>query len=220
MKQYAFTIREKTPLLMHYDNLQWQERIKRWQIDPSNQAASVKGDDRSPAWTWIGSAYSDSNVISLPSDNLMRALMEGGQATPTGKGQKTYKAQTQSGMLVHDEYVPLLIDGKPVDYKGLLELEGETDFAKHEAAAVERGFVLYTKKVRMNGRSRNIRVRPRFDRWELRGVLDVWDPQLTASVLGTILSVAGKDKGLGDWRPSSKTPGPFGTFGATITEVR
>jgi hypothetical protein len=220
MRHYKFTITGKTPLLMHWDNLTWQERVTRWRSHPDNQKYKVAGDDRSPPWSWVGAMYGDGEQVCIPSDNIMRCLMEGGAGTPVGRGAKTYKAQTQSGMLVHDENVPLLVGGESIDHKQFLALEGEMDFAKHEALAVSAGFVLYTKRVKMNGKSRNIRVRPRFDRWSLVGQLDVWDEQLTEQVLTTILNTAGKYKGLGDWRPSSKTPGPFGTFDAALAEIR
>ena len=42
------------------------------------------------------------------------------------------------------------------------------------------------------------------------------DDQITTDVLRSILEYAGRYKGLGDWRPSSKTPGPYGTFTAEI----
>jgi hypothetical protein len=53
-----------------------------------------------------------------------------------------------------------------------------------------------------------------------RGTVNVGDKQITTAVLTDILEAAGKYKGLGDWRPSSpKSPGPFGTFSATVKEI-
>ena len=47
----------------------------------------------------------------------------------------------------------------------------------------------------------------------------VWDDQITLAVLADVLKMAGDYKGLGDWRPSSKTPGPFGRFEAVVKEI-
>jgi hypothetical protein len=37
--------------------------------------------------------------------------------------------------------------------------------------------------------------------------------------LRDIARLAGAYKGLGDWRPSGRTPGPFGRFKATVEEI-
>jgi hypothetical protein len=80
------------------------------------------------------------------------------------------------------------------------------------------GFSLYLKRARI-GQSKHIRVRPRFESWSATGELVVVDDQITEAVLTDILEVAGKYKGLGDWRPSSKTPGTFGMFNASLRQT-
>lgn len=44
----------------------------------------------------------------------------------------------------------------------------------------------------------------------------VSDEQITTAALQDIVTYAGQYKGLGDWRPGGKTPGPFGMFTATL----
>jgi hypothetical protein len=221
MRTYRITLRGLSPLLMHQDNIEWADTLKKWRTDAKNKKFSVKGDDRSPAFTWLGHMYHDDTNVAMPSDNLMRAFMEGGALVPVpdAKSAKTFKSQTQSGMLVNEPFWPVTIGDKPVAVKPLLALMKEKDFEEHARAAADAGFVLYVKRAKV-GQSKHIRVRPRFDRWTISGTLAVWDDQITTTVLRDIASLAGEYKGLGDWRPSSKTPGPFGRFKATVEEVK
>lgn len=220
MKRYTFTFTGLSPLIMHQDNIEWSERMKKWRENPDNKGKSVAGDDRSPPSTWLGSLYHDSKHVTMPSDNIMRCFMEGGAQVivPGGKNGKTFKAQTQSGMLISEEHCTFENNGKQIDAKPFLGLVNENDFEKHLSMATDHGFVLFVKRARI-GASKHVRVRPRFDNWTVRGTLEVWDDQLTLSALRNIARVSGAHKGLCDWRPGSKTPGPFGRFEAKIEEV-
>ncbi len=209
-------------LLMHADNLSWIESMKKWRNEAQNKAESVAGDDRSPAWTWIGCLYTDGGNVCIPADNLMTILREGGKRCLTGKGKQTFKAQTQSGLIVDRVAWPLLVNGKtiPVEPFNWLHREQVKDFAQYEAEAVRQGFTLYVKRAVVNG-SKHIRVRPRFSNWSASGTVTVFDEQITQDVLQTILTQAGTYCGVGDWRPSSpKSPGPFGTFTVTVKEAK
>lgn len=218
--RFDVTLTGSSPLLMHQDNIDWGDALKRWRQDPNNKKLSVAGDDRSPAHTWLGSLYHDGKVVSLPYDNLMRCAMEGGASVPVpgGKNGKTFKAQTQSGMMIASEFVPLLIRGKTVPVADLLKLTTEQDFDEHRKSAEQHGFALFVKRAKI-GTSKHVRVRPRFDGWSLSFVVDAWDEQLTLDAMKSIWNMAGAYKGLGDWRPSSKTPGPFGRFSAVVKKA-
>ncbi len=48
----------------------------------------------------------------------------------------------------------------------------------------------------------------------------VWDDQISDKILQDIIAYAGNYKGLGDWRPSSKTPGAYGMFDAEVKLAR
>jgi len=218
MRNYAVTITGKTPLLMHWDNIEWADQMDKWKADPKNKAKSKAGDDRTPAYRWIGTVYHDGNVVSMPSDNLMRCLMEGGAMVPTGKGTKTFKAQTQSGMMVGEPFWAFLLKGKQIPFAKISALTKEPDFDAHQRFAAAHGFILLVKRAKI-GQRKHIRVRPQFDEWSTSGTLNVWDDQITTDVLLSIFEYAGRYKGLGDWRPGAKTPGPWGTFTAEIKEV-
>lgn len=216
-RSYLVTLAHKTPLVMHADNIDWADEMQRWRDDPANKKRSKAGDDRSPAFRWLGALYHDSAQVGLPNDNLMRAFMEGGTLVPVpgGRGGKTFKAQTQSGMLVDGSHWPLLVRGEPLAVAPILALREESSFEAHQAATDRMGFTLLVKRARI-GQTKHIRVRPMFEQWSARGIIHVWDDQITGEVLQEIVTQAGLYKGIGDWRPGGKTPGPFGMFTATV----
>lgn len=220
-KRYELILTGFNPLLMHRDNISFGDELARWRKDPANKKKSVAGDDRTPAFTWLGCLYHDDNVLGVESDNLMTMLREGGQKCPKGKGNTNYKADTQTGIVLDQWLFNLYIDGKTVPVAPFKSLMGEMDFSKHEAAARDHGFELFVKRAKI-GTSKHVRVRPIFRKWELRGGLTVLNEDqsgLTMSVLKQILAQAGSLVGLGDWRPSSKTPGTYGTFTSEIRPI-
>lgn len=218
-KTYLVSIQGATPLLFHYDNIQWAAKMAEWSSDPANKAKSVAGDDRSPAFRWIGCMYHDQGKVVLPSDNLMTMLREGGARCPTGKRGATFKRQTQSGMVVDAAGWPMVVAGKTIDFDPIAELIAEPDFAKHETFVRGLGFELFVKRARV-GNSKHVRVRPRFNNWSAEGTVTVFDETITERVLTDIVMHGGMYAGLGDWRPSSpRSPGPFGKFTAKVTAL-
>lgn len=218
-RRYAVTLKGETPILMHADNVEWTDYLGVWKKDPANKGKSVPGDDRTPPFTWIGYLYHENGKVVIPSDNLMTVLREGGAKVLTGKGQKTFKAQSQSGIVVDQSGWGLIVDGNEISYRKLKGLIGEPDFNAHKQVAVDMGFELFVKRASV-GTSKHVRVRPRFDKWECSGTITVLDDAITTSVLRDILTFAGVYCGMCDWRPSSKTPGSFGKFTAEIAEVK
>ena len=218
-QQYAVKLEGQTPLLLHHDNLQWADAMQKWGKDPANKKFSVAGDDRTPAWRWIGCLYVENGVLVIPSDNLMTVLREGGKRCPTGKRQGTFKSQTQSGIVVDQSAWPIEVNGSTIPYKPVKELIENTDFEQHEKTVNKLGFTLFVKRAPI-GQAKHVRVRPRFDSWSIAGTVTVFDEMITEDVLKNILSFAGTYAGLCDWRPSSpKSPGPYGKFISTITRA-
>lgn len=217
MRSYRTTLTGKFGLLMHADNLEWADVMDAWRANPKNKKGSKAGDDRSPAFRWLGSLYHDGRVVGIPQDNLMCCAREGGALVPVpgGKSGKTFKAQSQSGLLIEGTHWPLLVDEKEIPIAPLLALQAEPDFTAHQRVVEEHGFALFLKRARI-GQSKHVRVRPIFEQWSVSGVVHVWDDQITKDVLGDILTQAGLYKGLGDWRPGGKTPGPYGMFTARV----
>lgn len=221
MRKYEITVTGKTPLLMHQDSIEWADRLDRWKLDPKNKKFSKAGDDRTPAFRWVGSLYNDGTHVALPQEMIMRCIMEGGSLVlvPGGKMGKTFKSQTQSGMMCESPFLSFYTGGKQIPMTDIHPLMDEQDFRVHEDAAEVLGFSLWAKRAKI-GMSKHIRVRPRFDNWQVIGNLIVMDKQITEDVLMDILESAGRLKGMGDWRPSSRTPGPFGTFDASLKEIK
>ena len=216
MERYQIILEGETPLLMHRDNIQFSERVRAWQQE--NRSLSVAGDDRTPAWSWIGSLYDDGEYVGLNADNMMTMLREGGAKVPTGAKSETYKRQTQSGIVLEEICPPLLVNGKRLEMAPISALLDEDVFAAHVEAVQEMGFDLLVKRAKV-GTSKHIRVRPMFEKWAVITSLMVVDPKesgITREVLQKILNKAGSLCGLGDWRPSSRTPGQFGRFKATV----
>jgi hypothetical protein len=221
MRTYQVTITGIQPLLMHHDDIAWADAMDTWKNDKDNKKKSKAGDDRTPAYRWIGSLYrNEEGQIVIPTENIMRALMEGATMVlvPGGRSGKTFKAQSQSGIMPRETGWPLLVSGNPIRTDVIDKLLKEDDFSVHQEAVKQLGFSLFLKRAKI-GQSKHIRVRPRFETWDASGELVVTDEQITESVLSDILEMAGKYKGLGDWRPSSKTPGTYGMFSAEVVRV-
>lgn len=220
MRTYDITLTGKAPLLMHRDNIEWADHMDQWKNNPENKKLSKAGDDRTPAWRWLGSVYHDDRNLCIPQENIMRCLMEGGALIGVpGSARKTFKSQTQSGMMSVDETWTLLLNGTTIAWHDIEAMKDEPAFAAHKELCRALGFDLMVKRARI-GTAKHIRVRPQFPRgWQIKGSITVWDEQITQDVLAQIFEYAGQYKGIGDWRPGGKTPGPYGTFEATIDGV-
>lgn len=204
-----------TPLLMHSDNIDWSDAMEAWMLQPANKGKSKAGDDRSPAFRWIGYLYfdPDTKLVSIPCENIMAALM-GGAAEVVMKGHKTFKSLSQSAIQCLDFHWPLLVNGAVISMDDVNECQKQ-DFRENCELVRALGFSLFVKRAKI-GTSKHVRVRPRFDNWSASGDLLITDKQLTVELVQSIAEIAGRQKGIGDWRPSSSRPGRFGMFSASV----
>lgn len=208
-RKYGFTLTGLTPLIMHWDNLEWADQIKakRTEIKEKDKKNFEAGDDRCPPDTWKGYLYNDGNLVALPTDNLRAALCKAG-ARITLKRQTTYKALTQSGLLFPDLFLPLSFSGKTITMKTIGGINGT--FAEQCAQARAAGFELFAKRASV-GQAKHVRVRPRFLKWSCSGEVLVIDDQISEDTLHQLFEIMGLSIGLCDWRPGSpKSPGPYG----------
>lgn len=210
--QVEFVLTGTRPLLMHRDSVDEADRLMNWQRDPNNKGKSVPGDDRSPAWTWQTYLYHDGKNVAMEWMNIMGAIRAAATQMIWRK-QKTFKEVSQSGMTIVEDFCDFFVQGKQISMDSIVPLR-ELDFSEQSNAVRDLGFQLFVKRARV-GTSKRVRVRPRFDSWKIRGTLDVSAEELTKPVLAQMLTIAGK-KGIGDWRPSSPSPGAFGQFDAKI----
>lgn len=207
-----------TPLLMHNDNIDWADYMERWKEKNNKKKLSKAGDDRTPGFRWIGSLYHDNEVITIPVENLMRTFMEGAKRVliPGAKNSKTFKLLSQTGLFITGFHVPLLVNGKTVQWGEIEKLIDVEEFAKHEIAAQKLGFELHKKRSRV-GTSKHIRVRPKFDHWALEFDVEIREEQIKKENAADIIDNAGRYAGLGDWRPGAPySPGSWGMFKAEV----
>jgi hypothetical protein len=217
MKTYTVNCKGLTPLLMHADDVEWADQMEAWKNDPANKKQSRAGDDRTPAWRWIGYLWHDGEVVGVPAEALTKALMKAGSRVlvPGGRNGKTFKEGAVAGMQVVEPLAPLLVRHSRLALSSVKPLLEEPSFGEHAKAVRELGFVLSVKRATV-GPSKHVRVRPRFDDWSLTFSVSVWDDQITREVLTSFTQIAGT-LGIGDWRPSApKSPGPYGRFEVTV----
>lgn len=218
MRQIKVRLTGRSPLIMHKDNITFQERVEKYNKLPKSEKSTKdkKGDDRSPAWTWIGSLYRSGNTVGIPADNLMTMLRDGGSKVPLpgGKSNETFKKITQSGILINEILWEIVTnEGQTIDPSFIDKLELEMDFDKHLIAVQNAGFNLLVKRAKI-GQNKHVRVRPIFETgWSIEGELCIVDDKITDDFLEIILNQAGSYVGLCDWRPGSpKSPGSYGMF--------
>lgn len=217
-RKYQVTLTGRTDTLVHADNIEWRDQMEAWRNDPENKKLSKPGDDRTPAFTWLGYLYHDNNVVGWHSDCLMTMIRDAATMI-TVKGQKTFKSQSQSGIMVNEILWPIRVKGKEIPWGPLKALERNMDFEEHKRVVGDLGFELFVKTVVIQGR-KNIRVRPRFSNWTVQGTVTVFDEMITAKILQDIFDLAGVYVGLSNWRPRSpRSPGRFGLFGAIVEEI-
>jgi hypothetical protein len=219
MQRYNVTLTGISPLLMHNHSVDWLDSMKRWLADPMNKKKSVAGDDRTPAFTWIGGVYHDAKYVGMASDNLMKCFGNGGSAV-TLSGKKTFKSAAAAGVLVNEILWPVEVsDGRLILWEDIARLVDEEDFEVHKKTAADLGFELFVKPC-VIGKNKHIRVRARFDQWRISGSITIVDEMINEKILEQILYMAGNYCGLGDWRPNVKAPGPFGKFTAEIKKAK
>ena len=54
IRSYLVTLTGRTSLLLHHDNIAWSDQMELWKDNPANKGKSKAGDDRTPAFRWIG----------------------------------------------------------------------------------------------------------------------------------------------------------------------
>jgi hypothetical protein len=201
---------------MHADNVEAASTLGEWRTDKANKNKSVKGDDRSPAWTWQTYLYLDEEGnIAMPADNLMVAIRQAGTQIILKK-QKTFKEITQSGLLIPKDNLYFANAGRQISAAKFVE-NRDADFADHKKMAAEAGFDLLVKRAKV-GTAKHVRVRPIFRSWEVSGEIQMLADEITLERLQELFEIAGS-VGLCDWRPGCKTPGSYGQFEAKVTKA-
>jgi hypothetical protein len=216
--EFAFTLTGTMPILLHADDVMAADELTDWRKDPKNKSVSVAGDDRSPPWTWQTYLYHDGTHLAIPQENIMTALRVAGAKIPA-KGKSTFKAMSQTGLLITTDFCRFTNHGEQIavaDIQALRDLK----FSEQVRGARELGFDLLVKRAKLD-RSKNVRVRAKFDDWKVEGTVAVSEPAITQDILVQLFEIAGRYAGLCDWRPSSpKSPGPYGMFASDVRLIK
>jgi hypothetical protein len=217
--KFKFELKGRSPILFHADDVEKADALKDWREDPENKKTRKPGDDRSPAWTWMTYLYIDPQAdrIAIPSDNIMVALRHGATQITMAR-QKSFKAASQSGLLIFQEMCNFEGPKGPVKFSAL-QMFQDRPFKDHAEAVREFGFSLFVKRASVD-KKKHVRVRARFDEWRCSGTIEVLDPVITDEVLRQMFTLAGQYAGLCDWRPSSpKCPGRYGLFEVSLKKI-
>lgn len=186
--QYNVKIRGTNTMLLHkYTPASVAEPKLR--VNRGNDAANY-------AEEWVKATYlnKDGQVV-MPWTNIFACLFDGSKGMKKGKTFITRIIYTS--LLLTDQEPLVLFDNKPIT----IEMIKENDWL-HATGAV------------ISGR-RIDRIRTAIpEGYEISfGIATKPNNTLTSEDIESIITNAGIQAGLGDWRPSSpKKPGPYGTF--------
>jgi hypothetical protein len=220
----TLTLSNVSEFFMDRDNISFAEEIVKWTKDPANADEQRPGDDRAPAWGWLGKLhYGLDGFVGIP-QNMLAPCIRGAGAMiphPTAKGGKTLKEPSQSGIQFTQTSYPLLVragaEWQPINYTALhAKLRDEEDFAQHEAVALALGFKVDVRRAKPQYNRSHIRVRPMFTTWRCVCDIVITDEVLTDALVLQLFDLAGTHKGIGNWRPSVGKAGSYGMFQADL----
>lgn len=214
-----FELKSKSPLIMCRDDVMVADALESARKS-MGKAKKKAGDDRSPPWSWHTKVYHDGDRVVMPADNMMSCIRKAAQAVPYGKNSN-YKALSQSGLLILGDLDFQTRKGH-VSWNVIEQWrENDTSFADQsdQFTKADPDCTLFVKRVKLNS-SKNIRVRPMFKNWTIRGRIIITSAEISFETLKEFFRIAGDRVGLGDWRPSAeKSPGPYGRFEAKLTKA-
>jgi hypothetical protein len=135
--------------------------------------------------------YTDGDIIVIPSLNVKAMLRNAGRNYKIPQRRATYGAYIRAGIDIEPSpYIPLLNPKTNQPYR-----------------VSDKPWKIDVRTVVVQGGSRILRARPRFDEWALEFKIINMDPEiLKSTVIKQILVDAGKYYCLGDFRPE------FGRF--------
>ena len=114
-------------------------------------------------------------VVCQPAEHFLQAMIKRASNYKIGsKGKKTYKEMSQGCIVVLPEMIPHKLQDWVVD---------------------ERTVVIGAT------RGRIVRLRPKLNEWELDFVIQIMNDELPVEVVKGMLDDAGREGGIGDYRP-------------------
>jgi hypothetical protein len=201
LKEVTITLRGISKLIMHNgrlaDDSDELTLARKAAQDAHKKNPTKENWERFTKAMMAGALYFTEEIGAfIPEDNLRAMLIKAG-ASITKKGMKTFKSAASTINFECDYGFPILVDGKPVkDYDDLLS---------NERWRFQKLVVINRNRVR--------NVRPAFPTgWTCDIRISYLPDIIDADSIHNIFEIAGMEVGLGDWRPSSPKPGPFGRF--------
>ena len=136
----------------------------------------------------LGAYYDDEVGFYIPAEMVEACIREGAKANRLGEKSKI-------AIFVNEERIPLLHHG-PTE---LMEAYKSVDYKDIRIVTVNRAKVT--------------RCRPRFNRWGLEFTVDLDNNIMNEDEFLNALDIAGKQKGLGDYRPR------YGRFAVKVEQL-
>ncbi|HLO11314.1 MAG TPA: hypothetical protein VK190_03535 [Pseudoneobacillus sp.] len=191
MKTFKISLNYASPLLMHSTK----------GVDPLNPISKelkkitskrTKTDEDHMAMAALdfrlGAYYEEGLGFYLPAEMVEACIREGCKANKNGTKAKV-------AIFVNEEKIKLQHDGPDT----LEEAYQQPDMKDVRIVTVNNSKIL--------------RCRPRFNRWAVEFTLDLDETILNPEELIQAIDIAGKQKGLGDYRPR------YGRFSAKVEEI-
>lgn len=134
--------------------------------------------------------YSDNLGLYLPAYHFEASFVKGAKENKKGELAKI-------ALTIEEAKIKLKTDAEGLDLETIYENEDFVDL----------------RMVVVNGKNRIVRARPRFERWSCEFNLTLQDDVMSVDQMLTAVSIAGKMKGVGDYRPR------YGLYETHIEEV-
>jgi len=136
----------------------------------------------------LGAYYDEEVGMYLPAEMIEASIREGAKTNRLGE-------KTKIAVFVNEDKIKLEHDGP----KTIEELYALNEFKDVRVVTVNNSKIL--------------RCRPRFNRWAIDFTLNFDETIMDPAQLVTAIDIAGKQKGLGDYRPR------YGRFAAKIEQI-
>lgn len=220
MFHYDFRLTGITPLIMNRDNIEGKTELDAFRRKMTS--GSVKGDDRCPPWSWQIALYHDGTHLAIPENMVMGAIINAAkQSRSKIQGVPSAQRFICSALMIQQQHLEMTVAGKKQPVAEIFSVRGDSTYDEQKALVKNLKFALKEIRATSSGasKSKHLRVRPMFPAWTLEGRLVATEDVLKLEYVTSLLSLAGKVGGVGDWRPSSPKPGPYGRFTAEVWPV-
>lgn len=190
MADVMITLTGNAPLVMHNDRMAdpLNEHTRSLKLLTSKRTKTESDHSLIARTEFEGALYHDDEKGPyIPSDNVLRCLVEAGKLRKPSKGPEVKRT-----VIIINDILPLHYEGP----RGIDEL-------------FEAGF-FYRKSVGIN-QKRVMKTRPRFEEWSLSVPAVIDTTRLDLDLLRAIIADAGEYIGLGERRPM------FGRFLGVLT---